>query len=123
MSQEIQNKIVEIETRIDELNKVYQSDIGSSFKEASQTQDLISMLEKQKFELKTQLEKGVTISKKFTIKCEDGETISFNVVSSDPDRSKGEISIQSHIGNQLNDSSLNDTITFKEKTFKIIAVE
>jgi len=123
MSQEIQRKIKEIEDRIVELSKVYQSDIGSSYKEASQTQDLISMLEKQKFELKIQLEKGITVSKKFTLKSEDGEIIAFNVVSSDPDRAKGEISIQSNIGNQLNTSSLNDKITFKEKSFKIVAVE
>ena len=119
----IQERIIEIDAKILALSKVYQGDIGASYKEASQTQDIISFLEKQKFELKQELEKGSKTAKKFILECLDGEKITFNVVSSNPDRSNNEISIESLIGKQLMSSSQNDKIIFKGKEFRIVGVE
>jgi transcription elongation GreA/GreB family factor len=119
----IQERIIEIDAKILALSKVYQGDIGASYKEASQTQDIISFLEKQKFELKQELEKGSIASKKFILKSIDGEEISFNVVSSNPDRSNNEISVDSSIGKQLISSSQDEKIIFKGKEFTIISVE
>ena len=119
----IQDRINEIDAKILALSKVYQGDIGASYKEASQTQDIITLLEKQKFELKNQLEKGSGVSKRFLLECLDGEKIDFSVVASNPDRSNNEISEQSIIGKQLMNSSQNDKITFKGKEFKIAIVD
>lgn len=119
----IQERIIEIDAKILTLSKVYQGDIGASYKEASQTQDIISFLEKQKFELKQELEKGSITAKKFVLECLDGEIITFNVVSSNPDRANNEISIESLIGKQLMNSSQNDNIIFKGKEFSIVVVE
>jgi len=119
----IQERIIEIDAKILTLSKIYQGDIGASYKEASQTQDIISFLEKQKFELKQELEKGSITTKKFVLECLDGEMITFNVVSSNPDRENNEISVESLIGKQLINSSRNDKILFKGKEFRIVVVE
>lgn len=119
----IQDKIKEIDEKILELNKVYHEDIGASYREAVQTQDMINMLKKQKNELQKDSEMEIIPSKRFILKSDDGETIIFNVVSSNPDRSNNEISIHSIIGDQLINSNSNDIILFKGKEYQITIVE
>ena len=119
----IQDRIIEIDARIHSLNKVYQDDMNASYKEASQTQDMISLLEKQKFELQKDLNKGANIAKGYVLKSADGEEIIFNVVPSDPNRADNEISEQSTIGKLLMNSAINDKIIFKEKEFTIQSVK
>ena len=120
MPKTIKERIQEIDDKILSLSEVYQSDIGASYKEASQTQDIISMLERQKFELKAQLGKENQPAKEFKLKSADGEIISFKVVQANPDRQNGEISIDSSVGQELMKSPKKAEIFLNNKKYKIV---
>ena len=85
-------EIQKLQARLDNLRKIYTEDIGASYKDAAQTEDMINMLELQMRELKNPGKKRGDSGRKFVLKDQKGNSIDVFVVEDAPDPSKNKFS-------------------------------
>jgi len=116
---EIQSK----EKKLLELRKILQSDTAASYKEATQTSDMIEVLELNLMDLRDSLEQFEQYSKRIIAKAHNNSEATFYIVDKDGDPSLMRFSIASPFGSKLNQLLDGDKFQYQDQEFTIIKVD
>ena len=114
-------RINKLKTRITDLKKIMAADTNASYKEASQTEDMIQVFEKQLLELVSipQTNKVTT----YILKDESGKKQTYFLAKANPDPFRNIISEQSPLGKKLKAAKLNDVLEHNKQRYKIFEIK
>ena len=118
-NKQIKEEIVEKEQKLLELRNILQKDTAASFKEATQTSEMIEILELNLFDLKHKLAHGAEYLKMITALNQDNVEQIFYVINNDGDPAQMRFSINAPFGKLLYELKINDEFKYKEETFRI----
>ncbi len=122
-NKQIQDKLSELKARLLELNTILHEDIGASYREATQTSEMIEMLEMQIFDLKKQLEnKDGNIIRVIEVE-NNGSILEFILVKENGNPMDLSFSISSPYGEILNSIKVNDTIKFRDVDYLVKKID
>lgn len=121
-NKQIQEKLKELEQRLLVLNKTLHEDIGASYREATQTSDMIEMLELQILDLKKELknEKGLL---KMIRATNNGLVKDFLLLEQNGDPEELSFSISSPFGQILNSVKIGDKIKFRDDEYLVTKID
>lgn len=121
-NKQIQEKLKELEQRLLVLNKTLHEDIGASYREATQTSDMIEMLELQILDLKKELknEKGLL---KMIRATNNGLVKDFLLLEQNGDPEELSFSISSPFGKILNSVKIGDKIKFRDDEYLVTKID
>lgn len=117
------DQIESIKKRIEDLRHIMNSDMGASFKEAVQTEEMIKILEIQLRQLlheKTSSTSGALENSIFNLKSKQGKIITVTITTSSPDPSKNIFSANSPIGQKLLQQKSGEKITLRNEEYELI---
>ncbi len=110
--EKIESKIKELKKRIKDLQSVYKGDVRESYREATQTQDMILQYQSQ---LEAMIKQQTNNSlKTVVLKSHNGKKQIYKLTTSKPDPSNGIISLDSPIGKKLNTAQKGDSVQIGE---------
>jgi transcription elongation GreA/GreB family factor len=115
---EIQSK----EKKLLELRKILQSDTAASYKEATQTSEMIEVLELNLMDLKKILDNEKNFIKKIIAQCDNKEMV-FYLVKKDGDPSLMRFSLESPFGIKLDLLRPGDELNYQDRLLKIIKID
>lgn len=120
MENKLKKEIQKIKSRIEELKQVANSDIGASFKEAVQTQDMIKMLEIRLHDLiEEDIGRGKDSQTSFVLKSQKGQSIRVIITDGNPDPANNIFSHESPIGKEVTESKPGDKIKLRGEIYTI----
>jgi transcription elongation GreA/GreB family factor len=108
--EKLQTRIAETNQQIAGLKQVLANDVGASYKEAAQTNDMIQSCEMQLASLHEELISLDEKTTQYVLKAKDGCIRKLTLVAKNPDPSVGKISVDSPIGKILSESKQGDRI-------------
>jgi hypothetical protein len=114
------DEIKKLQVRLDNLRKIYTEDIGASYKEAAQTEDMINMLELQMRELKKTGKNTEKDVKEFVLKDTDGNLINVWVGDGNPEPSQNKFTSSSPIGKGLLLKNKGDRLMLRGVNYEIL---
>lgn len=122
MKQKLVNRISSLQDKILDLKKVLANDTAASYKEASQTTEMIEVYERQVCNLRQEIANEDAGMTRYTLKHDNIELVYF-LVEFGADPFKKWISKESPLGKQLKDSKLKDVINIGEKSYEVVKIE
>lgn len=121
-NKQIQEKLNELQKRLLSLNKTLHEDIGASYREATQTTEMIEMLELQILDLKNELNNEKGLIRQIRVK-NSNAIQEFYLLSGNGDPDKLSFSLSSPFGQILNSIKLGDKINFRGNEFLVIKID
>ena len=116
----IQQKIDELQKRLDEIYETSGDDVHYSLREGAQTEEMTNMIQRQIAGLQEQLESESCLVK-YTLSTES-ESLVITLIDSNPDPQKLFITKKSPLGQRLLELKVGDKIEFKHKEYEIVKV-
>jgi len=121
-NKQIQEKLSELEKRLLVLNKTLHEDIGASYREATQTSEMIEMLEIQILDLKKEQKNEKGILKMIQVKG-NGIIKVFILLEQNGNPQELSFSISSPFGQILNSVKIGDKIKFRENEYLVKKID
>jgi len=117
-----EEQIQKLEKKIADLRKIYANEIHESWTQGHQTQMMIDQYSEQLNRIKEQGRQSkqsnqTKQSKTYTLIDKEGDKKQFKVVNINPDPSKGSISRESPLGQQLSKAKPGDNIQIGDQIF------
>jgi len=119
---DLKTEIKNLEKRIEDLRQIQNADMGASFKEAVQTEEMIDVAQHRLNDLKEKHESSngqSNLVKSYNLDSLDGKKLLVQIVNSNPDPSKNIFSAESPIGQKILKAKPGDSVNIRNTDYLV----